>query len=272
MISFAPQKTAAALAFDSLAAGYDDVFTNSSVGRAQRSAVWECAQNIFTPRCRLLELNCGTGEDAIHFAQQGFEVTSCDVSPAMIAQARRKALQVPAGDNIRFYVQASESIADLPARYPFAGAFSNFSGLNCVKDLDGLASSLASMLLPGSPALFCFSTRYCLWETAWYLLHADLSRGSRRWNGYHETRLGGITLPVYYPTREQIRHSFAHKFRLVGVYGIGITVPPSYVEPWIAEHPGLLRTLQKIDAAIRRLPVINTLGDHMLLHLERLHT
>ncbi|QHS51752.1 class I SAM-dependent methyltransferase [Edaphobacter sp. 12200R-103] len=267
-----PQRTAAAAAFDHLAVDYDAVFTHSSIGSAQRAAVWECAKSIFTPHSRLLELNCGTGEDAIHFAEQGFNITSCDISPAMISQARRKALQTHTNDHIRFYVQANEKIGDLPEKHPFSGCFSNFSGLNCVKDLNGLSSSLAPMLLPGSPLLFCFSTRYCLWEIAWHLLRADLSRCSRRWSGYHETTLGDTILSVYYPTCREISRSFAQDFRLIAVYGIGITVPPSYVEPWIAKRPGLLQTLQRIDTAIYRLPMINRLGDHMLLHLERLHS
>jgi hypothetical protein len=81
-----------------------------------------------------------------------------------------------------------------------------------------------------------------------------------------------MILSVYYPTCRKIRRSFAQGFRLISIYGIGITVPPSYVEPWISKHPDLLQTLQRIDAAIYRLPMINRLGDHMLLHLERLHS
>jgi SAM-dependent methyltransferase len=273
MISTNLPKPAAALAFDRIADSYDELFSNSSVGRAQRTAVWECAQQILTPRSRLLELNCGTGEDAIHFAEQGFEVTGCDISHAMVEQARRKAFRASARDRIRFHVQATEAIADLPVRSPFSGAFSNFSGLNCVKDLDALAKALAPMLLPGSPILLCFSTRYCLWEVVWFLLHADLSRARRRWSGYHETRLGGdVPIPIYYPTHRQIRDSFVQDFRLVAIYGIGITVPPSYVEPWISGHPELLKIFQKVDAAIRKVPLLRMSGDHMLLHFERLHT
>lgn len=269
MISGPTPKTAAAVAFDNLAASYDTVFTHSSVGRAQRTAVWECARDIFMPHSRLLELNCGTGEDAIYFAQQDFDVTSCDISPAMISQARQKALMTCIEHRIRFHVHASENIGELPEQYPFAGAFSNFSGLNCVRDLDGLALSLAPMLLPGSPLLFCFSTRYCFWEIIWYLLRADISRCSRRWKGHHKTALGDTALSIYYPTCKEIACSFARHFQLIAVYGIGITVPPSYVEPWIAKHPHLLQTLQRIDSTICRLPIVNKLGDHMLLHLER---
>jgi len=264
------QQTAAAQAFDRLATEYDATFTNSSIGRAQRKAVWECAQQVFTPHTRLLELNCGTGEDALHFAKQGFDVTACDVSPSMVMQARQKAAMVNT-DRLRFYVQATEQINELPTQKPFAGVFSNFSGLNCVRDLGNLAEMLLPMLLPDASLLLCFSTRYCLWETTWHLLHRDTRRSFRRWSGYHETRFNDLTVPIYYPTCRQIARSFARSFRLVGIYGIGISVPPSYVEPWANRHPGLLKMFQQIDSNIRKVPGLRLIGDHVLLHLERSH-
>ena len=56
------------LAFDSLAAKYDDLFTRSVIGRAQRGAVWEALVDRFEPGAHILELNCGTGEDAVYLA------------------------------------------------------------------------------------------------------------------------------------------------------------------------------------------------------------
>lgn len=270
MISAIPHDPAAA-AFDRLAGDYDALFTNSNVGRAQRCAVWQCAKAIFRPGSRLLELNCGTGEDAVHFAREGFQVTACDVSSEMIAQAREKSRQMLQTERLEFQVRSTETIADLPLSEPFAGVFSNFSGLNCVRDLQGLAITLESMVGPGAPLLLCFSTRYCLWEVAWYLLRADVTRSFRRCSGYDETRLAGVTLPVYYPTCRKIHSCFVGGFRLVGIYGIGIAVPPSYVEAWIAKHSELLKRLESFDSYLRRIPLIRVLGDHMLLHFERLH-
>lgn len=263
------QATPAALAFDHLANNYDTMFTHSFIGRAQRMAVWECAQQVFASCDHLLELNCGTGEDALHFARQGFNVTACDISAAMIAEARRKASAECISDRLRFYVRSTEKIGELPHEQQLDGVFSNFSGLNCVKDLSQVASALSPLLLPGAPLLLCFSTRYCLWEIAWYLLRGDAARAFRRFSGYHETRLHGITLPVYYPSCKQIRYSFGPDFRLISIYGIGVTVPPSYIESWIARHPKLLHFFRDVDNTIRKMPGLRVLGDHMLLHLER---
>lgn len=47
--------------------------------------------------CRVLELGCGTGTNAILLAQLGFEVTAVDCSPLAIEQAKAKALRVNIG-------------------------------------------------------------------------------------------------------------------------------------------------------------------------------
>ena len=66
---------ARAAAFDAIAEHYDDLFTNSLIGRAQRQAVWEIASRHLRPGGLVLELNCGTGEDALFLANSG--MTGC---------------------------------------------------------------------------------------------------------------------------------------------------------------------------------------------------
>jgi hypothetical protein len=51
--------------------------------------------------------------------------------------------------------------------------------------------------------------------------------------------------------------------------GIGIAVPPSYVEPWIRKFPGLLHVMGTIDKALSTRPGFRVIGDHMLVSFER---
>ena len=86
----------AGLAFDTLAENYDAHFTRSSIGRAQRDAVWRKAVEVFRGELSILELNCGTGEDALFLASQGHRVTALDASRAMIDRAsQRKENEAP---------------------------------------------------------------------------------------------------------------------------------------------------------------------------------
>ena len=66
--------------FDAVAARYDDTFTSSTIGRAQRTAVWEDLAKAFSPGSRLLEIGCGTAVDACFLAQRGVRVVACDAS------------------------------------------------------------------------------------------------------------------------------------------------------------------------------------------------
>jgi ubiquinone/menaquinone biosynthesis C-methylase UbiE len=61
----------AGAAFDRIAARYDEFWTCSPVGRLQREAVWRRLDKLFNDGDALLDLGCGTGEDAVHFMRNG---------------------------------------------------------------------------------------------------------------------------------------------------------------------------------------------------------
>jgi SAM-dependent methyltransferase len=259
----------AGLAFDRLAAAYDSLFTFSVIGKSQREVVWRRALSVFATGSHILELNCGTGEDALFLANAGITVTACDASLGMIEQARHKMTVESPDARVKFLTLRTEEIDSLPQALCFDGVFSNFSGLNCVGDLKSVAQQLAERLQPGAPLLLCFSTRYCLWEIVYFLLRGNPHKATRRWKGLSQVHFGGLEFPVYYPSMAQLRRAFAPQFRLVSTTGIGIAVPPSYVESWIAGHPRLLKLMSAIDETVRTWPGLRTLGDHMLLHLEK---
>jgi SAM-dependent methyltransferase len=259
----------AILAFDSLAAKYDDLFTRSMIGRAQRGAVWEILSGTFKPGDHLLELNCGTGEDALFLARRSISVVACDASERMIETARQRMRAEAPNATIQFKLLPTEHLAELRPSARFDGALSNFSGLNCVANLNQTARDLASVVAVSAPVLICLSTRFCLVEVFWFLFHGEPRKAFRRSSGIATAKVDGFVVKVHYPTLRQIRRSFSPFFRLRSCTGIGVTVPPSYLEPLIRKYPGVLGLLRRIDKGISRLPWFRTIGDHMLLHFER---
>jgi SAM-dependent methyltransferase len=257
------------LAFDSLAAKYDDLFTRSMIGRAQRGAVWDELIDILEPGSHILELNCGTGEDALFLAQHDVSVLACDASAQMIDTARRRMRAEDPDAPIEFRVLPTEQLSTLGRKDLFDGAFSNFSGLNCVADLHLTAHQLASLVTMGAPVLICLSTRYCISEIAWFVLHGQFRKAFRRSSGFATVKVGEFTVKVHYPTLRAIKRTFSPHFRMRSCTGIGIAVPPSYLEPIVRKHPRLLSRLRLIDKVISRWPWLRTIGDHMLIHFER---
>ena len=78
--------------FDVAAPLYDNIFTYSNIGKAQRKLVFKYLKPIISQgkKLSILELNCGTGADAIVFANMNHEVIATDISEGMIAVAKAK--------------------------------------------------------------------------------------------------------------------------------------------------------------------------------------
>jgi ubiquinone/menaquinone biosynthesis C-methylase UbiE len=259
--------------FDAVAARYDETFTLSSIGRAQRAAVWNELERTFLAGDRTLEIGCGTGVDACFLAERGVEVLACDPSSQMIEVAVRRIRQRGLQGLVRTRVLYAEDISRLPGEL-FDGAFSNFGALNCVHRLGDLARGLARLLRPGGTLLLCWMGPCCLWEMAWYLGHGNKEKAFRRFRqGGVRAKIGDEAfLEIQYPSVRFLARAFAPEFRLKSVQGVGVAVPPSYLEPWAHRHPHLLKLCGLTDSLVARLPGIRVLGDHVLVRLQRTST
>jgi ubiquinone/menaquinone biosynthesis C-methylase UbiE len=257
--------------FDHVAETYDVVFTSSLIGRAQRDSVWEELDCCFHPGQRILELNCGTGVDAVHLAERGVEVLACDVSPRMIQVAHRRIASQVGPARVDFRVLATEDIAALVGEGPFDGMFSNFGGLNCVPHLSAVARDLAKLLAPGARALLCMAGRAVAWEIIWYLAKGNPQKALRRFRrgGTVGRLVEGVTVEVHYPSARTMARLFAPDFRLLRLKGVGVTVPPSYLEPLAQRFPRVLRSLTAADRLLSCVPVFRSLADHLLLEFQR---
>jgi ubiquinone/menaquinone biosynthesis C-methylase UbiE len=77
-------------AFDTLAPTYDNDFTQQAIGQILRARVHQRLLSHFSASQHVLEIGCGTGEDALFLAEQGITVTATDASEEMLSIAREK--------------------------------------------------------------------------------------------------------------------------------------------------------------------------------------
>lgn len=239
-------------AFDVLAERYDEVWTESLAGLAQRRLVWREIDCCFLPGQRILDLGCGTGADAAHLVSRGVTVDAVDASPAMIRLARARG-------GFQAEVQRAE---ELRAGGCYDGVLSNFGALNCVEDLTAVAANLVKLIRPGGTLAVCTLGRFCFWESLHYAMRGEFRKAVRRWRG---AALASIGIRVRYPTVSELARAFAPGFELRRWIGVGLAVPPSYVRLPAA----IVEFAESVDRVLARVPVLRSTADHRLLIFQR---
>jgi SAM-dependent methyltransferase len=133
-------------------ARFYDAFTSASDYEMWTSHVLGLARQHGLAGTRLLDVACGTGKSFLPLSGRGFEVTACDISPAMLAEAARKAPDVP-------LVEADVRALDTLGRFDLVTCFDD--SLNHLLDEEELGSAFASLarnLAPAGLLLFDLNT------------------------------------------------------------------------------------------------------------------
>ena len=256
-------------AFDGLAQDYDRIFTYSLLGRAHRSLVHEVLSRHLSKGQRVLDLNCGTGEDAIYLASLGMSVLACDISVRMVEVAHQKAERSGYGSDVELMVCANEHLDDLADRGPFDAILSNFGGLNCTADLEQVASELSRLVRPGGKVFLCMIGRICAWEILWYATRGKWRKGFRRLSpGGTRASIGGTSIDVHYRSVSDIR-AFAPSLQLESWRGIGVVLMPSWLASGFQKREWLIDLLKRIDRWVGALPLFRGLADHILFQFVR---
>lgn len=273
-------------AFDQVAAGYDESFTSTKLGIMLRKRVWQHLDEQFRSDHRLLDLACGTGEDALYLAQKGIHVTALDGSSEMVRLATIKANSTQHSGEILIRQSSLENVIEQPltATGPrtwssdaalrfdghFDGVISNFGGLNAIDRWHELAGALALLIRTGGKVVLVPMGMVCPWEIGWYLVHGKLKTAFRRFGRRPLASLGDSAVPVYYPSSNRLKQAFRPWFTPVRTESLGLLLPPSYLSSSVARWPRLSDLLNAIENKIGNISL--GWGDHYILILERNQT
>ncbi|MBI4546092.1 MAG: methyltransferase domain-containing protein [Gemmatimonadetes bacterium] len=271
-----------AQAFDAVAAQYDARFTDRPLPRRLRAAVWEILDGCFRAGDRVLDLGCGTGEDAVYLAQRGVRVTATDGSPRMLVVAAQKAAVAGLGDQVSFTQLDIGDVAAAGASLPeplagggaagleYDGVVADFGVLNCLPDRRPLAQALARVVRPGGRLVLVVMGPLCPWELAWYLAHGRLRTALRRFRRGGTARIGeAATVRVWYPSPLRLAGEFRPGFRVRERRGIGVLLPPPYLEHLVERRPRLFQAAARWEARLAGRFPASWLNDHYALVLER---
>jgi SAM-dependent methyltransferase len=265
-----------AAAFDIIAADYDAAYgaTGNAVMTWMRQENLALLQASFPRGSCLLELGCGTGEEAVALARAGYRVLATDISPQMASLTRRKAMEQGVGHLVKAVALPAGLAGALRPGVPFDGAYASFGGLNCEPNLPAVGAALARLIRPGGALVLSVMGRACLFEIVWYLLHAQPRRAFRRLrSGWQSAPVAGrdgreVTVPTRYLTVKEVRQAFP-AFALDRALALPLLLPPPYADALYLRHPALFRALTPYERRLRDKRPWLHLGDHIALVLRR---
>lgn len=253
--------------FDALAPTYDDDFTHSIIGTHLRNRVHNRLLQLWQAEDHILELGCGTGEDAHFLGTHQIQVTATDASPTMLSLTQQKTAHVT---QVNPHLLDLSQLPDDGFNMQYDGVLSNFGALNCITDWNPLAQWLTTRVKSGGTIAFAVMSPYCIWETLWHGLHFDFQTATRRWkSSANFTPDSNTYIKITYPSIQRITNDFVPHFQRVKLQPLGLFLPPSDVYPVIEKRPPLLNLLTKADDALSTVSPLALFADHYWIEFKR---
>jgi SAM-dependent methyltransferase len=257
-------------AFDSVAADYDGPRGNNDLIQDMRGEMWRWLEATFPAGARLIDLGCGTGLDAVHLAEMGYDVTATDWSPLMVQRTAERAAARQVTDHVRALNVGAHELHRLEDAGALDGAYSNLGPLNCVPDLADVARECARLLKPDGALVFTVIGRYCPWEIAHYVRQGRWARAKVRFaRNVVPVGVNNHTIWTQYYAPREFYRAFEPYFSLQHFRGICVFAPPPYLTGVRQKYPRLHAWLWGLDKVLAGWPVIRSTGDHFLIVMKK---
>lgn len=246
-------------AFDLHAVRYDEEFESSESARTQRKKILDLVTSLVPTPSSILDMNCGTGTDAIFLATKGHDVLGIDISRNMILHATRKL-----GDrrNVRFRQHSFCNLHDL-GEAKFDLVLSNFGGLNCTNDLPTITAQVSFVLRPGGCFVAVVMPPFSPWHFAAALLRGQLSGALERAVDHRQNAvMGPESFSVTYHSARELTRALQPTFRRVTLFSLNTISPPPNARRFVRRFPVVSHALRALDERFGSIPLYRCMGDH----------
>ncbi|GAB4108346.1 MAG: class I SAM-dependent methyltransferase [Acidobacteriota bacterium] len=211
---------------------------------------------------RILELNAGTGSDALALVRSGFRVHATEIAPGMLSAIRSKVQRYGVGDRLTVQELSFTRLERLEGQL-FDAVLSNTGGLNCISDLSPVCRQLPRLLVPGAAVIWVIMPRLCPWELA--QIFRDPRVALRRLTpGGTWANVEGVRIRTTYHSARRVRQALGSAFQLTHLESLLLLTPPADNVTFAERHPRLYHLLVAVEERICRLPPFRGWGDFFL--------
>lgn len=261
---------AAANAFSKQAPVFDQLYCADTIIQYKRKRVRDHIEQWLAPQSQILELNAGTGEDAIYFAQKDHLIHATDISANMEEMLVKKLNEAKLENKITHELCSFTELENLRQPGPYNYIFSNFAGLNCTNQLEKVMDSFSFLLNPGGLVTLVLMPKFCLWEFL-LLFKGKFKTAFRRFAGRKgaKAKIEGEYFRCWYYNPSYIQKYLKVSFDTVSIEGLCTLVPPSYMENFAGKHSKLYQYLKKREDKWKLNWPWKSIGDYYIITLKK---
>lgn len=254
-------------AFSKQAPSFDSIEEQNEILKWMRTQIHAHCMRHFKRGDQILELNCGTGIDAVYFAEHGMHVLATDLAEGMLQTLRKKTDAKSFPGSIAIKQCSFTSLSELNGK-KFDHIFSDFGGLNCVEDIESVIHSFRPLLHPNGTVTLVIMPRICPWELL-LAIKGNFKTAFRRLKRKGAlSHLEGETFTSYYFSVQRIVSAFGNEYRKAELQGLGCFVPPPYLETFPQKHEKFFEWLKKLDEKSGHTFPFNHWSDHFILTMK----
>lgn len=257
-------------AFSMQSSIFDAIDYENNLVQLIRSNIRQHVTQYILPQQTMLELNCGTGLDAVYFVERGLKVHATDNAQGMLKQLEAKVSTQNLQNELTFQ-RCSFNELHLLEKKKYHHVFSNFGGLNCAEDLKKVIQSLDDFMVVGSMVHLVIMPRYCIWELL-FALKGNFKLAFRRLKrGGAISKVEGIEFKTYYYSPKYVKKAFGNNYKTISLKAMGCFIPPTYMFEMETKRPNLFQKLIRWDAKLAHKWPFYNLGDHYIISVEKTH-
>jgi SAM-dependent methyltransferase len=201
----------------------------------------------------VLDFNCGSGNDFVHFLDAGHRVVGCDGSAGMLRVAARNHEQAIGAGAVSLFLGRAERLSrESFGHRRFDLILSATGGTAYLDDerLRDLHRAFASLMKPGGIMVVTHLLPRCLVESLWHLAHARPRAAALRWRTCISVNVKGEAMTMYLRSVAHLRRSLTDIAPPDRLVPLNVVTPP--FQAGVRLSAGVETLMYRVERSLQR--------------------
>lgn len=252
--------------FSSIYEEYEAMSANNFIDIYRRNFIRNQVELYLKPNHKILEINSGSGIDAVYFAKKGNPVLATDISSQSekFIQEKIKTLNLV---NLEFQKCSFTELINLK-KGKFDYIFSNYGGLNCIDDLKTVFDQFDDLLNPNGYISLVIMPPLYPFEMMTFLKGNKKAFRRLGKNGT-VANVENQKIETFYYSPNQVKKAIGQKFKHIKTSNIGTFYPSAHYKSF-NKYKTITSALIRFDQWINKFPIIKKgIGDYFIITFQK---